>query len=98
MVLVVVVVDRGRVVEVVGAVLVVDGGAVVDDVDVLDVDDVDDVVVGAEAGRGNAQESRPRVAWAMYFCQITVGNEPPVTDLPCTFFISLAEPSGLASG
>ena len=39
-------------------------------------------------GLGNGQESRPSVAFDMYFCQIWAGNEPPVTDLPWTLFMS----------
>ena len=40
--------------------------------------------VGVAAGFGNAHDSRPSVALAMYFCQICAGNDPPVTDLPWT--------------
>jgi hypothetical protein len=55
-------------------------------------------VAGRSAGLGNGHESSPSVAFAMYLRQIWVGNEPPVTDVPCTDFMYRVLPSGLASG
>ena len=43
-------------------------------------------------GYGKAHPFWPFVATAMYLRQICVGNEPPVTEMPCTDFMKV--PSG----
>jgi tetrahydromethanopterin S-methyltransferase subunit B len=100
-VLVVVVVDAvelvvGVVVEVVEDEVVLDGFTV-DEVEVLEeleelVDDVEPRFVPSSVGYGNGHDDSPFVATVMYLRQIVAGNEPPVTDVPCTDFIKV--PSG----
>ena len=56
------------------------------------VDEVDPMFVPSSVGYGNGHEDRPFVATVMYLRQIVEGNDPPVTDIPCTDFMNV--PSG----
>lgn len=55
---------------------------VVDELEVEVVEVSDDE--GSSAGRVNGGHDSPRVTTDMYLFQIVAGNEPPVTDIPCT--------------
>lgn len=89
----------GLVVEVVEDEVVLDGFTV-DEVEVLEVleelvelvDDVEPRFVPSSVGYGNGHDDSPFVATVMYLRQIVAGNEPPVTDIPCTDFMNV--PSG----
>ena len=75
-------------------------GFTVDEVEVLEVleelvelvDDVEPRFVPSSVGYGNGHDDSPFVATVMYLRQIVAGNEPPVTDIPCTDFMNV--PSG----
>jgi hypothetical protein len=102
-VIVVVIVDAvelvvGLVVEVVEEEVVLDGFTV-DEVEELELvelllveEEVEPRFVPSSGGYGNGHEDFPFVATVMYLRQIVAGNEPPVTDIPCTDFINV--PSG----
>ena len=80
MVVVEVVVDEVLVVEVEVEVEVDD--VLVDDEVVLD--EVVEVAPGGSGGFSNEHRSSPLVATVMYLRQIVAGNDPPVTEMPCT--------------
>ena len=70
---------------------------VVDEVDELEllvtlVEEVEPKLVPSSVGYGYGHDERPFVASVMYFRQIVEGNEPPVTEMPCTDFMNV--PSG----
>jgi len=97
----VVVVEEVELVELVDEVLEEDvvEGLTVDEVDELELVELGSVLVVVEptlvpssVGYGNGHEDFPLVATVMYLRQIVAGNEPPVTDIPCTDFINV--PSG----
>ena len=97
----VVVVEELEVVELVDEVLeeVVVEGLIVVEVDELELVELGSVLVVVEptlvpssVGYGNGHEDFPFVATVMYLRQIVAGNEPPVTDIPCTDFMKV--PSG----
>ena len=97
----VVVVEEVEIVELVDEVLeeVVVEGLIVVEVDELELVELGSVVVVVEprfvpssGGYGNGHDDFPFVATVMYLRQIVAGNEPPVTDIPCTDFINV--PSG----
>lgn len=72
-------------------------GFTVDEVEELEllvelVDDVEPIFVPSSVGYGNGHDCLPFVATVMYLRQIVAGNEPPVTDMPCTDFMKV--PSG----
>ena len=72
-------------------------GFTVDEVEELEllvelVDDVDPIFVPSSVAYGNGHDCLPFVATVMYLRQIVAGNEPPVTDMPCTDFMKV--PSG----
>lgn len=97
--IVVVVVDAVElVVEVVEEEVVLDGFTV-DEVEELELvelllveEEVEPRFVPSSGGYGNGHEDFPFVATVMYLRQIVAGNEPPVTDIPCTDFMKV--PSG----
>ena len=97
----VVVVEEVEIVELVDEVLeeVVVEGLIVVEVDELELVELGSVVVVVEprfvpssGGYGNGHDDFPFVATVMYLRQIVAGNEPPVTEIPCTDFINV--PSG----
>lgn len=97
----VVVVEEVEVVEEVDEVLEedVDEDVLVDEVEELELvelllveEEVEPRFVPSSGGYGNGHEDFPFVATVMYLRQIVAGNEPPVTDVPCTDFIKV--PSG----
>ena len=97
----VVVVEEVEVVELVDEVLeeVVVEGLIVDELEELELvelllveEEVEPRFAPSSLGYGNGHEDFPFVATVMYLRQIVAGNEPPVTDIPCTDFIKV--PSG----